>query len=397
MKRFICIVGLIILACPAWPARKITVAELADMFKSMREKGKSDAEIADALKQVEVSEQLTRSAMNTLASYGPGSLTTEQVYVLEARSAVLAPPAADIPTTPAPDAATQKIILDKGLEYASKTYAQLPELTATKTTLRFQDNMEVAPASSGMNGIAKDVLMGSGFVSPSQFVHYINSTESAYAIDHGLEKLPEDRTRWGENKMIALEEPDPSLGRVFQEAEAVGNPRWLRWEDINGKTAAVFAFQVPKKKSHMNVRVCCSPEVGPAGVEVFSSPAPATLEGEARDARSNFATPGWHPYKSNGVPYHGEFFIDPDTGIVVRMIIEAEFKSSDVVHQLDTRVDYAPVQVGEKTLVLPLKTVINTEVAANGNSQAAGRYSTRCTLFTITHKNYQLAGAAAEK
>lgn len=397
MKRIACIAAMIVLACPAWPARKITVVELTDMFKSMQEKGKSDAEIANALKQVEVSEQLTRSTMNTLASYGPGPLTTEQVYVLEARSAVLAPPAAEIPTTPAPDTATQKTILDKGLEYASKTYAQLPVLTATKTTVRFQDNVEVAPASSGMNGVAKDVLTGSGFVSPYQIVHYINSTESAYTIDHGLEKLPEDKTRWGANNMIGLEEPDPSLDKIFQEAEVVGNPRWLRWEDINGKPAAVFAFQVPKKKSHMNVKVCCFPEMRPAGVEVFSSTAPATLEAEAADARRNFVTTGWHPYKSSGIPYHGEFFIDPDTGIVVRMITEPEFKPSEAVRRLDTRVDYAPFQVGEKTMVLPLKTVIDAEVAPNGNSQAGGRSSTRCTLFTITYKNYELAGAAPEK
>jgi hypothetical protein len=398
MKRFVCVLAMIVFAFPAWSAKKVTVAELTDIFKSMREQKKSDAEVADALKQVQLSEQLTRSTMNSLASYAPGPLTTEQIYVLEARSAVLAPPAADIPATPAPDAATQKAMLDKAVEYASKTYAQLPALSAIKTTLRFQDNVEAAAPSSGLVGSASQVTVGSSFVSPYQFVHYINSTDSVYSSDHGIEKLPEDKTRWGSNKMIALQEPDPNVGKVLPEAQAVGSIRWLRWEDINGKPSAVFAFEIPKKKSHLGVDVCCFPNVDQTGVVRFSSAAIGGLQGGSGGATGNFqTTTGWHPYKSNGVPYHGEFFIDPDTGIVVRMIIEAEFKPSDVVHQLDTRVDYAPVKISDKTLVLPLKTVINTEVVPNGDSQAAGKFSTRCTLFTIEYKNYQLAGAAAEK
>jgi hypothetical protein len=90
------------------------------------------------------------------------------------------------------------------------------------------------------------------------------------------------------------------------------------------------------------------------------------------------------------------FFVDPDTGIVVRMITQAELKPGDVVHLQDTRIDYGPVTVGGKSMVLPIKTVINTEVVPNGESQA-GKYSTRSTLFTIEYKDYQLAGATAQK
>jgi uncharacterized FAD-dependent dehydrogenase len=72
------------------------------------------------------------------------------------------------------------------------------------------------------------------------------------------------------------------------------------------------------------------------------------------------------------------------------MITQLEFKQTEVVHQQDTRVDYVPVKVGDKELVLPMKTVINTEVVPNGDSQSAGKFSTRTTLFTIEYKNYQL-------
>ena len=148
MKRWGCILVLILMAVPAWPAKKITVAELTDMLKSLQQEKKVDQDVANALKQVVLTEELTRSTMNSLGEYAPGPLTTEQIYVLEARSAVLAPPAADIPTTPAPDAAAQKALLDKVSDYSAKTYSQLPAITATKTTLRFQDNIEAVAASS---------------------------------------------------------------------------------------------------------------------------------------------------------------------------------------------------------------------------------------------------------
>ena len=150
MKRFVCILMLVVAALPAWCAKKITVAELSDMLKAMHEQKKSDTDVAAALKQVQLSELLSRSKMNEFGAFAPGPLTTEQIYVLEARSATLPPPAGELPSTPAPDAAGQKAILDKASAYASKTWAQLPAISATKTTLRFQDNVEAAAPSSGI-------------------------------------------------------------------------------------------------------------------------------------------------------------------------------------------------------------------------------------------------------
>ena len=38
----------------------------------------------------------------------------------------------------------------------------------------------------------------------------------------------------------------------------------------------------------------------------------------------------WKNFKATE-PYHGEIFIDPDTGVVYRLITEVEFKGSDPV------------------------------------------------------------------
>jgi len=108
MKRFGWILVLLTLAVPAWAAKTVTVQQLKDMLVSLQQDKKSDAEVAAELKQIELSEELTRATMNSLVSYVPGPMSTEQIYVLEARSADLAPQASDLPAIPAPDAAAQR-------------------------------------------------------------------------------------------------------------------------------------------------------------------------------------------------------------------------------------------------------------------------------------------------
>ncbi len=368
------------------------------MLRSMQQEKKSDVEIATALKQLELSQELTRGTMNSVVSYVPGPLSIEQIYVLEARSADLAPPDSDLPSTPAPDAAVQKAILEKVAGYVGETYAQLASLTATKTTLRFQDNVEAIAASSGVQGGATDVVVSAGFSNPATYVHYINSSKAQITSVHGAEKWPleRDRTPWGANKMIALEAPDASVVDVLKEAQSAESLQWLRWELINGKPAAVFAFTVPQKKSHLDVNVCCFPNITQAGIATFyTGTTAATLGGGASGGggvAGNFQTStDWHNFRTTAA-YHGELFINPDSGIVLRMITEAELKPSEVVHELDTRVDFGPVKVNNQLVVVPVKTFVNTLVVPYGDSGAA-TYTTRRTLFTSEYKDYAQAGA----
>lgn len=392
MKRFSWIALMLLVAVPAFPAaKKITVAELKDMLATMHQQNKSDEDVAAALKQVVLSEELDRATMNAFSSEVPGKLSTEQIYVLEARSALLPPPPSAVPANPAPDAATQQAILNKAASYASGTWGQLPDLTVTRTTLRFQDNVEALADGSSMHGGSTDSNVGL-WVNPYNYIHYINSSDTEIALDKGEERLPEDKTQWGRNKMIESMEPDPDVASIFEEAKDYGGLKWERWELVNGKPAAVYSYDVPKKKSKMAVNVCCFPEVDQAGVASFTGQngtgAPGGTPGSGGGARGNFQTStSWSPYKEKNVGFHGEFFIDPDTGIILRMNTIDEQKSSDMVHQLDTRVDYGPVVVGGKALLLPIRSVTVTEVVPNGEAGAGG-FSTRTTLFTSEYKNY---------
>jgi hypothetical protein len=396
MKIKGCIALLLLASVCAWSAaKKMTVAELKDMLVTMHEQKKSDADVATALKQVQLSEQLTRAVMNSLAENVPGQLSTEQIYVLEARSAMLPPPATDAPSIPPLDAGAQQALLTKASAYASSTYAQLPALAAVRTTLRFQDNVEALADSSGMHSSASTNTTGSSFsVNPYNYIHYINATDTPITLNKGQEALPADKTQWGRNKMIQVMDPDPNVATVLSEANASESIKFERWETVNGKPAAVFSYAVQKKKSHMGVHVCCFPDIEQAGIATFTGQngagAPGGAQGSGGGAKGNFQTvTNWNNlYKKDAVPYHGELFVDPDTGIVVRLVVSTEEKNSDMVHQDDERIDYAPVTVDGKPLVLPVRAVTITEVVPNGEAGAGG-FSTRTTLFTSEFKNYQ--------
>ena len=85
-------------------------------------------------------------------------------------------------------------------------------------------------------------------------------------------------------------------------------------------------------------------------------------------------------------PITAKIFVDPDTGVVLRLVTVAEFKNTDVVHVEDQRIDYLPVDVGGKSLVLPSKSIVNTEVVPNGDSGRRVNSSIRHTLFTSEYK-----------
>jgi hypothetical protein len=391
MKRLEWALILLLVATPAWSARKLTVQQLKDLLTSLQQAQKTDIEVATELRDVELTEELTRATMNSLVPLVPGQLATEQIFVLEARSAVLAPPTTDLPASPAPDAASQKAILDNAIAYATKTFAQMPAVTATKTTRRFQDNVEPAKPSPAARSAAV-------VAPPAAFIRYMKGEEATVTILNGAEQNPllKDKEQWGANGRLALLGQSPVLSTVIQEAQTAGKIEWVRWESVNGKQTAVYSYAVDKKKSHYAVNYCCFPDtdqagqmlmrgLGPGAGGAGTAPAGGTGEGNYQ-LNTNYKN-----YKAT-VPYHGEIFVDPDTGAVVRLITEAEFKSSELVRQEDQRIDYGPVTIGGKTLILPVRTVINTLAIPDGDT-VKGVQNPRHTLFTSEYKNYQSAGS----
>jgi hypothetical protein len=372
MKRIVCILIVLMTWAPAWAAsKKITVQQLKDMLASMQQARQVDADVADKLKDIHLSEELTGSFASSLENLIPGPLSAEQIEILKGKSAFLAPPVTDIPSAPAPDAVAQKAILAKAADFASKVYAQNPHLSVIKATLRYEDEL-ITTNSIGMH--VPELL--------SNPLQLVGKNVDPVETDKGVEKpaASKAKTKWGENGKISEGEPGTNLGVIFPEAFSLGKIEWLRWQTIEGKQIAVFSFAVEKKKSHFNVSYCCFPKTSYATNDVVGAWSPGVVQ--------SLST--WELFKKV-VGYGGEFFINPDTGVVVRVITRAEMKPTNFVSMEDRRIDYDQVIVDGKEYVLPRIVYTVMEAVPNGDSSLAA-CTVRHTFFHVSYQNYKLAG-----
>jgi hypothetical protein len=374
MKRLGWILVLLMAASPAWAARKVTVKQLKDLLISMQQSNKTDEEVDNQLKEIELNEELTRSAANSLKSYLPGPHSSLRIELLKDQSAFLAPPATDLPATPAPDAAAQQAILTKAADFASRVYVQNPHLSVTKPTLRFEDHV-ITTDSIGFHN--NNMLLSPILLVDNQVVQV--------ETDKGVEQAAESRakTKWGENGEISEGDPGTNLSAIFLEASSSGKIGWLRWQMIDGRQTAVFSFAVDKEKSHFDVSYCCFPKTTTA-TNVASVSLVMTV-GSIQSVST------WEPFKKV-VGYHGELFISPETGLVVRIITRAEMKPTDLVLREDRRIDYGSVLVAGKVYQLPRDSITAMEAVPNGDNDNA-THTTRHTLFYASYQNYKLAGA----
>ncbi len=375
MKRFAWLVVILLAAAPCWAAKKISVQQLKDMLTADQASHKSDADVAAELKDVELTDELTHSTIDSIKALVPGPLTTEQLFILEIRSAVLTPPASEIPATPAPDAAKQKAILDKAADNV-KSYAQMPMLTATRTLRRFQDSAQLDQPALGSHSEA----VRAATYTP---IRYTASDEVSVTFKNGAEQNPlaDGKTHWGENSMIALlgQAPDPVT--TLQDAQTGGKISWLRWETVNGHELAVFGFSVDKKKSHYAVNYCCFPETSQVG-EV------AMRGQESGGGAGNYQTNAkWKNFKS-AESYRGAIYIEPDTGVIYRLVTQVEFKGSDPIKAENQRIDYGTETVDGKKVVVPGFVTIDTLEQPMPDSPQ-GRYVLRHTLFTENYSGYK--------
>jgi len=109
---------------------------------------------------------------------------------------------------------------------------------------------------------------------------------------------------------------------------AHGHLKWGRWEQGAGGAEAVFRYVIPKDSSQFyQVTLCCLTDM--EGSRVFQS-----ITG-----------------------YHGEIAIDPATGSILRLTVEADLEPDLPLNRSDVMVEYGPVEIGGKTYICPLHSV----------------------------------------
>lgn len=334
----------------------------------MQDAGKGDADVAASLRNLQLKEPLTSAEAAKLEQYLPGDLSQNQLAVLRGLSAFEpAPPPASAP--PAPDAAAQSAMLARTGSWLMTNIEQSPSLRASKAIVRYRADASNTAASYQDQ--------------PVDYVKTPGGHTEMVEISHGAEKELNSgpRIHWGENGEISEGGPLPTLPELFHEASAFGKLSFTRWEEVHGVTAAVFSFEIPKKKSHYAVDYCCFANVesasasqGTGGDNILGQP-----------NVMNVST--WKPYNKK-VPYHGLLYIDPPSGAILRIVIVAELRPFDFVHAEQTRIDYGTETVNGKKYEVPLHSIAMNETVPGGDTKPTV-YPVRRGLTFANYSSYQ--------
>jgi len=301
------------IALPAFAANRVTVEQLEKILSASR--ANPGADLGKQIAGLELTERLNSAKLEQLKVSMPGERSQQALIALADTAAFLEPPAADIPATATPDAATQRRMMAMTVQYLGKTLPLLPNLFAARDTMRFESRPSQYQAiEAGDDPLHEDsktrvtVLYRDG----REFVDAgTGKDKKAQAPDRGL-------TTWGEF--------GPILGTVLIDA-AHSKLMWSHWELSAGGPEAVFDYAVPKDKSHYDVRFCCVSEAYGFEISVVTE----------------------------RVGYHGEITLDPDSGTILRLTALADIDSTNPIGRADIAVEYGPVAIGGQTYFLPVR------------------------------------------
>jgi hypothetical protein len=361
MRSLMLLVVTLTAAIPAWAAHRVTVEQLRQTLADPAQARKSDGKIAKEIAGLEMTERLTEPALNAMvAEIKPGAMTTAALALLADASAFLPPPASLIQEKAPPDETEIGNMLHAAGEFVDGTLRHLPDFFATRVTHSyFAVPIPDAPrAWPPLANLRQDGTF-------SQEVTYrdgqqvLDTTPAAAAVNGG-DAGRAGFTSWGEF--------GPALAMILFDSIS-GKLTWSHWEQTASGVAAVFHYEVTAEASHNVINFCC-----------------VTYLAGARNSPENF----YH-----GSPaYHGELVLDPATGAVVRITIEAELKRSDAITRADASVEYQAVEIGGESRICPVRSVVISSFKTRAIGAAAEETALRMNDVTFT--NYHRFGSTSK-
>ncbi|HKF50032.1 MAG TPA: hypothetical protein VKB38_21895 [Terracidiphilus sp.] len=341
---------------PAAP-EKVSAEQLTAMLAD--DAGKDDAHLAAELQGLQLTERLGAGRLARLNAALPGEKSREALVILADSAALLGPAQADTVANPNPDAAALRQMLVNVVNYANGALHGLPNFVATRATIAFEDRPK------------EDVLGSTGIVSYSYLpLHMVKRDSAEVTYRNGKEVLEasgkDERKSSLAHGLQTAGEFGPFLNTVLADA-VKGKITWARWEQGTDGTDGVFHYEVRKDASHYVVQFCCISE----------------------DVSESIAT---HVY-SEKAGYHGEIVFNPTTGAVHRISVEAELVPGELVEGAGMVVEYAPVLVGSKTVVLPVRSAsilrAHTTAPPEGMHMAVFKGPAKTFLNDVAFENYR--------
>jgi hypothetical protein len=295
-------------------------------------KNKSEADVLRQLTSFNLTERMSTQQLKLWKAAMPGEQTFEALTALADASVFLSLPADELPKLPPLDSASQQQLLTRMNRYVDETMAKLPNFFAVQNVTTFE-------AIQGLRNSAHVIIR--------QPMHYVGLVSTKIRYQNGREVMERDKGEVNESDQIGYKllfsgQFGPVLNTVVTDAER-NKLSWSHWEPGSPKESvlsspiAVFRYSVPRKASHSRIKV-----VMPGNT--FS------LE----------AQPG----------YHGEIFVDPASGTILRLTLISDLTADDPMSAANLMVEYGPVELGGEIYICPIRSVtIETVNEADSNRQ----------------------------
>jgi VWFA-related protein len=357
----------------ALAARSLTVEELQKTIGAAHTENRNDDALAQSLADVKLNARLGGATLRQLIAISPGQKTIQALHAIADASALLEPPSNELPNRAAPNAAEQSAIFAQTLHYTVHVLPTLPNFLATRVTEHFVDTMRGLETQESVQR-GNLYLIGT-HRTPISFRDGRETddpsliTTSTSADKKGHDKKAKESvapdpfgglSSWGEF--------GPILKVVLGDA-IKGKLTWARWEQEDGKPVAAFHFVVDRSISHYGVSYCC---------EITTE---QTASGLSKVK---------HLVQLRQVGYHGNLEVDPETGAVLRITIEAELRPEDLILQSSMMIEYGPVKIADAVYLCPIHSVStslsNEQFESHGEIDSAKRMLLNDVEFTDYHR-----------
>ncbi len=323
------------MASPALAAERISVEQMEHLLAAAH--GQSDGKVAKQLSGLELTEQASSVRLARWEAAFPGRRSREALTEIAGASAFLSLPAADVLANAPPDRETQRAMLDKTIDYVSKTVSRLPNFYATRQTEHFEDtppretidhlNAPMSGRQFGAHGVPSVSTGESEYVPmhPAGRSSVTVSYRDGYELRNS-EKVSFDRLNQAAMGLTTAGEFGPILTVVLQDAtpDRMTWDHWQQGASSQGGSSieAVFRYVVPAEHSTYMVAI-------PHG-DLTEQINPA---------------------------YHGEIAIDPANGEILRITVVADLVPPFEMVKISLLVEYGAFPIGGTTYICPVKGV----------------------------------------
>ena len=340
-------------AVPVYAAKHVTAAQMEKEVNALSSSKKSDSDIATQIGWMELSERVSEAEMaRLLPRFKTGSQAALALRLLADRAEFLDLPSSDVPTIAAPDEASQAKILEAARGKVLASLPALPNFLATRTTIRFDDSAHLLKENTW------PVRTG---------LHLVDTSSSEVSLSDEVERQTANKesAAWkNETGISSTGEFGSVLGQMILSDTASYKPSWSHWEDTGLGRAAVFHYEVPRSVSHFEV-IGYVPQAGAGGRGGGRRP------GQAAAGRANVGLQDMQKIDIKS-GYHGSLWIDPETGTILRITMDAEMTRGAPFRRSAILVQYGRVKIGDLNFMVPVRSValsntVNEEGALRGD------------------------------